>query len=43
VGTVGSGEVVKLVPLGKFGVLIDIAGVAEKLVALLLVGSVRIS
>ena len=39
-GTVGSGEVVKLFPLGKFGVQIDITRVAEKLVELLLIRSV---
>lgn len=39
-GTVGSGEVVEQLPLGQFGVQINIARVAEKLVELLLVGSV---
>ena len=39
-GTVGSGEVVEQLLLGQFGVQIVIARVAEKLVELLLVGSV---
>lgn len=39
-GTVGSGEVVKLFPLGKFGVQVYITCVAEKLVELLLIRSV---
>ena len=40
VSAVWSGEVVELLPLGQFGVKVDIARVAEKLVELLLVGSV---
>jgi hypothetical protein len=35
-----SGEVVELLPLGQFGVQIDITCVAEKLVELLLIRSV---
>ena len=40
VSAVWSGEVVELLPLGQFGVQVDIARVAEKLVELQLVGSV---
>ena len=37
----GSGEVVEALPLGQFGLQIDVILVAEELVELLLIGSVR--
>ena len=37
---VWSGEVVELLPLGQFGVQVDITRVAEKLIELLLIRSV---
>ena len=37
----GPGEVVEALPLGQFGLQIDVTIIAEELVELLLIGSVR--